>query len=265
MNLLDLFEQYQGINENLLERNFLCGVEYEIEDIKSEFKHRPNVTVEVDHSLRNGGLEFKTGPHSFERALDLFDEVHDNLNLGPKAYTDRTSIHVHVNMLGLDLEEIKQFVLCYALFEPLFFEFVGPVRKGSIFCVPLNYTYLPSIYSKPVPVLCRQWHKYTAFNLCSLEGTQEGSKPLGTIEFRHLYGTGDKQIFETWLTAIKELYTFIESTSDYNILDDIIRDFSPKDILLKAIPTFHTLYASSVNQLCKDSLLDVKLSSGGLK
>ena len=45
-------------------REFFCGVELEIEDIKSKedvTDHYPNVIIENDHSLRNNGLEFKYG------------------------------------------------------------------------------------------------------------------------------------------------------------------------------------------------------------
>ena len=56
-------------------REFFCGVELEIEDIKSteEVKdHYTNVIVEPDHSLRNNGLEFKFGPVGYQEALNTF-------------------------------------------------------------------------------------------------------------------------------------------------------------------------------------------------
>jgi hypothetical protein len=245
-------------------RKFLCGTEYEIEDVKANGINSPFLHTAVDNSLRNNGIEVKTNPVSFEQSLELFDVVHSQLKLGKEPFTDRTSIHVHINIQALSLEEVRQLVLTYALFEPLFFKFVGPIRQGSIYCVPLSYTYLPSHYKQPIQELWKRWQKYTAFNISPMCAGKDGVEGLGTIEFRHLYGTGDKKVYQTWLSAIKELYTFIEQNDGFNIIKEIERDLSPKDLLAHIIPTFYTLYKDDVNSLCVNSLLDVKLSTGGL-
>jgi len=245
-------------------RSFLCGTEYEIEDVKKSNLNSSYILSDIDHSLRNNGIEIKTAAVTFEHALELFDLVHEQLTLGKEPYSDRTSIHVHVNMQALTLEEVRQLVLVYALFEPLFFKFVGPVRQGSIFCVPLSYTYLPSYYKNPIQDLWKRWQKYTAFNISPLCHGKEGVEGLGTIEFRHLYGTGDKKVYQTWLSAIKELYTFIEATPNFNIIKSIEAGMTPQHLLFNIIPTFSALYNEDVNTLCVNSLLDVKLSTGGL-
>jgi hypothetical protein len=251
---------------NILQtRKFVCGCEYEIENILSTNNiNTTGISIDIDNSLRNNGREFKTGPAYYEDTLKLFDVLHKGIKLGPDAFTDRTSIHVHVNMLQLTPYEARQFVLLYALLEPVFFEYVGPVRQGSIFCVPLSYTHLPSVYKNDIQGMYQSWQKYTAFNLVPLGGGKEGSAALGTIEFRHMYGTGDREKFTTCLTAIKELYEFIERTTNYSIINDIENGTSPQEFLHKAIPTFAKLYGHKANELCKNTMLDVKLSTGGL-
>lgn len=253
-----------SIPSALSKREFICGTEYEIEDVKGYKLDHLECHVESDHSLRNNGIEVKTGAITFDKAVDLFDKIHASLNLGKNPYTDRTSIHVHVNMLPLEVSEVRQLVLAYALFEPLFFKFVGPVRQGSIYCVPLSYTHLPSQYKNPIDVMWQRWQKYTAFNICPLSPGKDGVHGLGTIEFRHLYGTGDKDVYVTWLSALRDLYTFIANTPDWNIIHDIERGLTPQDLLAKIIPTFYKLYGKETNELCQNSLLDVKLSTRGL-
>lgn len=262
------FHIHIGPNPISTSRSFLCGVELEIEDIKNKdnvHENFPEVIVENDHSLRNNGLEFKYGPVTYDRALELFNGIHKHLKVGKTPFSERTSIHVHVNARTLTLEEARQLVLLYALYEPLFFNFVGNERKNNIFCVPLNYTSLPNTYKGSLQIMHKAWSKYTAFNICPLGPGKDGSECHGTIEFRHMYGTSDPAIFKKWLTILKELYTFVEKNTGFDIIKTIL---SGKDMAAYAsvvVPTLATsMSLGQINNLIEDSLIDVKLSSGGL-
>lgn len=246
-------------------RDFYCGVEYEIEDIKTIPEGlKSRFTIETDNSLRNNGKEFKTPPETYEKALTSFDLLHTSLTLGKHPFSDRTSIHVHVNVAELSLQQGRQLVLLYAMLEPLFFEYVGEERKHSIFCVPLNYTYIPSHYKQPLDAMVGKWHKYTALNIKPLTNGEVAA--LGTFEFRHLYGTNNKEVFKTWLTVLKELYTWIKEYPDWDIIEKIKAGLTPATIASVSVPTLAAKYPPwTINEMCKDTLLDVKLSVGGLK
>lgn len=240
-------------------KDFLCGCEFEIESIKDFLSIDNNFIIEKDHSLRNGGKEFKTRPHSFEETIGLFQNLHASLKLGADPFSDRTSIHVHVNVRELSLFELRQFILTYAMLEPLFFEFVGPVRKNSIFCVPLNYTYIPSTYKGTAQNMLEKWHKYTAFNIVPIAN-------FGTVEFRHLYGTADVKVFSKWLTTIKELYTFITTNDCFDIIKTLSKGEDVAILARMIIPTLAFDYSiAQTMELLEDSVLDVKLAQGGLK
>jgi hypothetical protein len=240
-------------------REFICGCEFEIEDIKAILEDLELFNCIEDHSLRNNGREFTTPPLLFDEQCAAFTILHSSLELGADPFSDRTSIHVHVNVRELTEQEVRQFILLYALLEPLFFEFVGDVRKGSIFCVPLNHTYLPSLYKHPLAVLQTKWHKYTAFNILPLS-------TFGTIEFRHMYGTGNKPEFIHWLTCLKELYTFIESTPDFSLLDELSKGTSVVTIARAAVPTLCIpVKEEDLLSMLEDTTTDVKLSAGGIK
>jgi len=249
-------------------RDFFCGVELEIEDIKNteEVKdHYPNVIVEPDHSLRNNGLEFKFGPVGYQEALNTFNGIWKHLKVGKTPFSERTSIHVHVNARCLTLEEGRQLVLLYALYEPLFFAFVGNERKNNIFCVPLNYTSLPNTYKSSLTIMHKAWSKYTAFNICPMGPGKDGSECHGTIEFRHMYGTKDPEVFKKWLTTLKELYTFVEKNTGFDIIKTILSGKDMAAFASAVIPSLATgMTLGQINNLIEDSLIDVKLSSGGL-
>jgi Putative amidoligase enzyme len=256
------------VSESLLEvEEFYCGTEYEIEDIKaiklpgkgemypSELSLDDSNAYWVgklglvrDGSLRNNGIEFITKPVTFDESLKLFETLHAGLILGPNPYTVRTSTHVHVNMCNMTLDQIKHFLLLYALLEPVFFEFAGPVRKHNIHCVPLSFTILPNLYSKPFPELVKIWTKYSAFNLAPL-------RTQGTVEFRHLYGTGDIKVYQQWLTMIKQLWNFAYYEPPTSLYNMIVSEMSPKQICNVVMPC-----AFTDNVDFSTSLIDVKLA-----
>ena len=247
---------------------FICGTEYEIEDIKSiklpghsdtMYPTQLNLSdsnawwvgkigLMHDGSLRNHGIEFITKPVTFEEAIKLFSTLHNGLKLGDNPYTVRTSTHVHVNMASMDMAQCKHMLLLYALLEPVFFAAVKPERQFNIHCVPLNYTMLPSIYKSPFPDIVKSWSKYSALNLRPLH-TQ------GTMEFRHLHGTGDIAVYQNWLTLLNELWTFAFMNPP-NTLEKMLRSgATPKEICGNVLPS-----ASFGGVDFSTSLIDVKLA-----
>jgi hypothetical protein len=176
------------------------GLECEIESIVDHSKIPQNCfTVVNDGSLRNNGYEYVSIPMTIDTATTSFRALHSTLVKGPDAFTNRTSIHVHANCLNLDMTEVRQIILLYALFEEAFFMMVSPARRNNIHCVALTETPLTSYYKLDLSSLIGRWSKYTALNI----------KPLtqyGTIEFRHMHGTSDLVLVTEWLNLINNLF-----------------------------------------------------------
>ena len=264
MKVAQIFSGAQR-NVNESDRGFYCGVELEIENIKDHGNYAmKHWKIIHDDSLRNNGYEYTKGPMTYEEALEAFVGLHKDIKTGSNPFSERTSIHVHMNVAGLEEEELKQLVLTYALLEPLFFNFVGPVRQNNIYCVPLNYTFLPGLYKHNLQVLHAKWNKYTAFNLCPL-GAHEHSCGLCTVEFRHMYGTDKTETFKDWLEAIRDLYLFVTTTPDYNLVK-LLANRTPVSIIAQsAVPTLcKKLFPLQIHDMCGDTILDVKLSEGAL-
>lgn len=208
-------------------------------------------SVTVDHSLRNNGKEIITVPLPYKESVQTFSDIRSALELGENPYSHRTSTHVHLNVLSLDLDQLKHLVLLYALFEPVFFAFVGAERKRNIHCVPLNYTLLPRYYREKVSGLLNVWSKYTAFNLLPV-------KKQGTVEFRHLYGTGDVEVYRKWLQLISELYLFAQDESSTWLKNQLFAGTSYRQMQEAVLPSSLSLDVNKEEQ--KISLLDVKLA-----
>lgn len=215
-------EQF-GSNHALIDaKETLFGIELEIEAIDRNqiwTGISPYIEVKEDHSLRNSGREFITPPRNLKTTLEFFKNVHSCVKfLNPlEKFSERTSIHVHVNCQNLEVGQVRQVVLLYALFEECFFRMVESSRRDNIHCVPITDTYLPVYFRQSLSTQVSKWSKYTALNLLPL-------KSLGTIEFRHMHGHDDSLLLQDWLMSIERLLTLsksfplsVETLTDENI------------------------------------------------
>jgi hypothetical protein len=239
--------------------SFIFGAELEIEAINgyqsSTWFGNNRVIVTEDGSLRNSGKEFLLPPSTLTDGLELFVQLHKNIRFIPDIdpFSQRTSTHVHVNCLNLDAAEIKTFILLYAIFEELAFNYVGPERRYNIHCVPLNFTFMPSLYRENTMAMTAGWSKYTALNLLPL-------RKYGTVEFRHLEGTDDPQRFYIWVEFLSKLY--YAAIKFQNIREGELTN--PKmlrelcDSLLT--PEFIKYCKEKPKFVLEDNLLDVKLA-----
>lgn len=203
------------------------GLELEIEDQNLEMRPPKGWQGVADGSLRNNGLEYITSPplelSSIPKALEtLFAKI----KFTNKSYSDRTSVHVHCNMQGMTIDQVKSFCLLYIVLERAFFNFVAQERFENVFCVPLMdfaapFTLFQALDKRDV----RRWSKYSALNLLPL-------LELGTLEFRHMHGTNDVKHIVNWVTAIdclkqasrkktfeewRKQVTALNTTSEYGV------------------------------------------------
>jgi len=170
-------------------------------------------SAKSDGSLRNDGIEWvTTSPIPMSTAPSrlelLFAQKPEKAE-----FTDRCSIHVHLDVRDLTCQQIKNLQIAYLPVENLIFNFAGRWRAKDIFCVPLGDTvrtcqdiFIPDI--NEVHYLKRGSSKYAALNSGSVKG-------LGTLEFRHLEGTSDITRITNWLHIINCLYQWsIRHTED---------------------------------------------------
>lgn len=255
---MKVFEQY-GVGNTTLNttREFLCSLECELEQVRNGGEHFGNFKCDKDGSLRNHGYEYITSvPRTRKQMVEDFKTLHEHLTFYDKEtpFSDRTSTHVHFNICSLELCQVKTLLLLYALFEEFFFSMVKPARRDNIHCVPLTDTHIPANYSKEITALHSSWHKYTAFNLKRMAD-------LGTIEFRHLHGTGDAAEVDTWLHVLENLWKLCQRV-DVNA--ETLKDKAQIESWFEAIffPADKVMMLKpSLFDIIKNSVIDVKFST----
>lgn len=206
--------------------SLLYGLELEIEGIAvdpSEW-YVGGMGGEADNSLRDNeygrGWEFITKPATFSVAAFVLNNFFNKAKLTQERnYSERCSVHVHVNVQDLTPEQLKTVCFLYQVFERVFYAYAGEDRDKNIFCVPWSETTIThGIVDRLTPEglkMLTRWQKYTGLNLIPVTSQ-------GTVEFRHLPGTCDLPRILGWMNMIGSLFF-------------IARNYSFKDVQAQVI------------------------------
>lgn len=236
----------------LSDPNTYVGIEVEVEGILTSSRvgaiRTPDKNIVAylwsnveDGSLRNNGREFVSVPvkgQEIEYALTNLEAfLTKNKDCVGHEFSDRTSVHVHINARDLTMEQLASWILLYTAVEPVLYNFCGGNRHKNIFCVPLNQAHSLEgtvnyfvehckVESRHVLDVLGAWKKYCGFNL----------KPIskyGTLEFRHMVGTMDVPRLMAWIDILLMLRTYainipleklkeelpnLNTTSEYSLL-----------------------------------------------
>lgn len=202
------------------EPSTLMGIEVEVENIIMREDERFKIVpwaVKRDGSLRNNGMEFISlpiRPEDLKLSLATLYAWFGAAKQNPD-FSGRTSIHIHLEVNKLTVEEYQKLLLLYLTFEESLFEFARPGRRETnIFCTPLsrtrNETLGKVIRAKTIKeflgafkMATNSIQKYSAVNLSHLYH-------YGTIEFRHLGGEADPVRVMKWANLLLRLFKATE-------------------------------------------------------
>jgi hypothetical protein len=204
------------------------NIPYLLDDISQKLMYWD---VTIDNSLRNYGAEFITKMLRGKDIILAFDELDNFLktNSVSPSYTNRTSVHIHVDARYLLLSQLKSLILLYMVYEPLFFKYIGAERDKNNYCIPffrnpqaisnLSSLFNPKLDSeRALGETVRHVARYEAMNLKSLE-------KHGSIEFRHHYGTHDRNKLIPWIQALLLLAREAKYTTEADILAALDKDY----------------------------------------
>ncbi len=217
----DALSSYEARNPytnsfQVLDKNTYLGIEVEVENIRRWDNDCPYWSITDDGSLRNNGREFISLPIRAWRVEQALTQLQKELNPDVD-FSERTSVHIHMNVRTLTLAQLEAMILTYLVFERTLFRYVGHKRDESIFCVPihsttLGYNLYELIYDKQLSI---DWFKYTALNLIPV-------MEKGTVEFRHMYGTLDKNVLMPWINMLLGLKVYALRNSPEYIKNRIL-------------------------------------------
>lgn len=216
--------------------DLIVGLELETENCRnsdeaySRIGSPLGIDVKTDNSLRvvdgNLAYEFITKPTMMKNVLATLGEFFKQTGFNDDNYSDRCSVHVHVNCTDMTFEQVSAVALIYTVVEQILFEFVnqrpgnkeGWSRDTNIYCVPWNQCrdHLNLVYNftKNPAIALRRWQKYTALNLLPLTR-------FGTMEWRHMHGTADMAKLTTWLNIIGAIYKHAKTTPFEDLVKDV--------------------------------------------
>lgn len=223
-NESNAFEKMYTLKEKPMEwctTQGMVGIEIEVENITNSLHPLAYWDIKADGSLRNNGVELVSVPLQIKQVQLALEHVYNVLTANNKPdFSNRTSVHIHVNCRDLTQNQIYNFILLYALFEKHFYAFAGNKRMNSIFCVPLFRTNQLNVLDSVVYGLSPNWHKYCGINLLPLYQNNV-TQGYGTIEFRHLYGTSNQREILEWINDIMCLRKYACEVSKDDLLKNI--------------------------------------------
>lgn len=210
---------------NWINNQGLVGIEVEVENITNPVITTAYWEGKADNSLRNNGVEFVSVPLQPKQIQYALEHLFSALTIQNNPdFSNRTSIHVHINCRDMTLDQIWNMCLLYAVFEKHFYKVAGTKRMNSIFCVPLFRTNQLGLLSDVIYRFQPSWHKYCGLNLLPLVNNNV-TNSYGTIEFRHLYGTSDQSVIMNWVNDLLCLRTFAMNISKKE-LEEMIKDMN---------------------------------------
>lgn len=246
--------------------NYGVGVEIEIEGCNA-IPCRGWKT-EADGSLRNNGVEYKTpygmrvgGAYPALTAIQAMFSGERFEYQQRNQFTERCSVHVHIDVRNISLEQLNSVILLYILVENAFFTYAGNDRKHNIFCVPMAQSVVGGQQLSFNNLINHEAEKYAACNLKAL-------RTFGTLEFRHMEGNDDAERIFTWIILISCLLYYAETVSNDEIMQEIVtlKYESHYDRFIAKIFGPYSQYLKIDRNVLDEAVSDAKLffTKGGL-
>lgn len=193
------------------------GIEIEIEGDRVTIPRNQYWNQEADGSLRPKPecCEYVLKkPLSYEGAIKAIDWLNkQHKEAGTVAnWSFRCSTHVHLNVQEMLVKDLLILTYLYYIFEEPIVKWAGEERVGNRFCLRLQDSMeipftVEEVFSNNLGRINGDAIRYAALNLAAIS-------KYGSIEFRSLNGTTDKERISKWLNAIMSLKTFAEKVKD---------------------------------------------------
>lgn len=250
MSISSLFGLYARNNPG--ERDFLLGVEFELEDVSDSHDEQPEgYERHGDGSLRNGVEYVFEEPLPRQATVDAITEMEEFLSTREYSTSERTSTHIHLNMLDSNSSRrlaSTMFALVYMI-EPAIFRAADENRKWCGYCQPLSdmpqqrvIDLLSDDDSRFRTGALGEGHadKYFGLNMKSLSRH-------GTIEFRYFPGWQGKAAALRWIDLVVELRIAAETIGSVsNALSAGSSADSLRTLLREAMPSAYSMIADGV-------------------
>lgn len=134
----------------------------------------------------------------------------------------RAGVHVHVNVQGLSIIQLYNYLTLYLVFEELLTKFCGKSREGNLFCLrACDAEFL--IQALQHAAQTRRWRSLVTDDLRYASVNVKALGNYGSLEFRAMRSTKDFDVIQTWAEVLVLLR---EKAKEFFEPTDIINGFS---------------------------------------
>jgi hypothetical protein len=186
------------------------GLEIEVEGkrLPREDATPPPWSFHVDHSLRGeeNGEYVLSKPIAFDALPDALAGLWGVFEARKSVLdeSNRTSVHVHLNVQNFHFNRLTSFMALYFAFEEVLTEWCGEHRVGNLFCMrakdaPAIITQIRDFIRTDGRKELREHHHYAALNANALH-------KFGSLEIRTLRGVSSPSVIVEWVAILRRLY-----------------------------------------------------------
>jgi hypothetical protein len=159
-------------------------------------------------------------------------------------FSFRTSVHVHVNVTDLTVNQYLNMVYTYFIIEESLIRYCGDERIGNRFCLRLRdaeniIQYLTSLFADTERTLYRlnlEELKYAAINLAA-------TPRYGSLEFRGMSGNLNPEYISVWLKALGSLREFATKFKDPRSIHDYYLKVKPAKFLADVLQDSYRFFS----------------------
>jgi hypothetical protein len=193
--------------------NTRIGVEVELEGFLRDTPRVRGWNTIPDGSLRDGGLEFVfNGPVGGVTAMSRLTALGEALEPYQENIkcSERTSLHVHIDVRDLQLDQVWSMLVLYGLVEPYLFSVCGEHRADNIYSLAWykgegQIVALSSLHSNVnfgAVTDTNYFPKYSTVNIGALS-------TFGSLEFRGHEGTATIDEMVLWINHLLALKEYV--------------------------------------------------------
>lgn len=205
------------------------GVEIEIENAPSSSCSNLQSWNRVSEGSIQGFELVLNRPHAGDDLFCALNELH-GLTLSEGNFTPRTSVHVHIDVRDLTVDQFMNFITLSMMFEPVLYKYVAPHRTHNHFCWQLGEC--QGIIDKLVSLASNNRRSTRNFSdyfrmAFSVGGTKYAGINLsavpryGSLEFRMHEGTAHVPSLIRWINILLSIKAYAKDPerTPINILE----------------------------------------------
>ena len=165
-------------------------------------------------------VEFSEIPGKVDELWALLDK-----NKSVIAESNRTSVHVHLNVQSFHLNRLASIIGIYFALEEILAEFCGEYRVGNLFC----------LRAKDAPAVVSQVRRFIRSNMESRlrDGDHYAGlntyaiAKFGSLEFRTMRGVNTPPAIKTWVSILERIYNASAEFTDPRAICEILSQSGP--------------------------------------